>query len=352
MSPRFNVPELHEDGGHRALALVEPRFDDDALGRRILRRLELEHFGLQQNRVEQIVDAGAGLRRDLDELRVAAVFLGQHAFGDELLLDPIRIGFGLVDLVDRDDDRHVAGLRVRDRLLGLRHHAVVGRDDQDDDVGDLRAAGAHRRERLVARRVEESDHALRRFHVIGADVLRNPAGFAAGNARAAYRIEQRRLAVVDVAHDGDDRRPRQRFRRRRLRAFGEQRVRVVELGRDRLVAHFLDDDHRRFLIEHLIDRDHRAELHHRLDDLGGLDAHLAGKIGHGDRFRHRDFADQRLGRERLRAFLDLVAFLVPVLAALRLLPSGRRCAAGDVAAQLERAPARRLFLERRCRGLA
>ncbi len=343
---------MHQHGGHRALALVEPRFDDDAFGRRILRRLELEHFGLQQNRVEQIVDAGAGLRRDLDELRVAAVFLGQHAFGDELLLDPIRIGFGLVDLVDRDDDRHIAGLRMRDRLLGLRHHAVVRRDDQDHDVGHFGAAGAHCGERLVARRIEESDDAFRRFHVVGADMLGDAAGFAAGHARAADRIEQRRLAVVDVTHDGDHRRPRQRFRRRRLRAFGEQRIRVVELGRDRLVAHFLDDDHRRFLIEHLVDRDHRAELHHYLDDLGGLDAHLAGKVGHGDRFRHRDFADQRLRCERLGAFFDLLAFLVPVLAAFRLLPPGGGRAAGDVAAQLERTPARRFFLERRCRGLA
>jgi len=30
-----------------------------------------------------------------------------------------------------------------DRFHGLRHHAVVGGDDQDHDVGDLRAARAH-----------------------------------------------------------------------------------------------------------------------------------------------------------------------------------------------------------------
>ncbi len=32
---------------------------------------------------------------------------------------------------------------------------------------------------------------------------------------------------------------------------------LVELGGHRLVAHFLDHDHRGFLVEHLIDRDHR-----------------------------------------------------------------------------------------------
>ena len=70
-----------------------------------------------------------------------------------------RVGFAsaLVDLVHRDDDRHVGRARVCDRLLRLRHDAVVGGDDENGDVRHLRAAGAHRGERLVARRVEEGD---------------------------------------------------------------------------------------------------------------------------------------------------------------------------------------------------
>ena len=43
-------------------------------------------------------------------------------------------------------------------------------------------------------------------HVIGADVLRDAAGLALGHAGCADRVEQRRLAVIDVAHDRDDRR--------------------------------------------------------------------------------------------------------------------------------------------------
>jgi hypothetical protein len=44
----------------------------------------------------------------------------------------------------------------------LRHDAVVGRDHEDRDVGDLGAARAHRRERFVTGRVDERDLADRR----------------------------------------------------------------------------------------------------------------------------------------------------------------------------------------------
>ena len=75
----------------------------------------------------------------------------------ELLADARRVGLGLVDLVHRDDDRDVRRPRVVDRLDRLRHHAVVGGDDEHGDVGDLRAARTHRGERLVTRRVDEGD---------------------------------------------------------------------------------------------------------------------------------------------------------------------------------------------------
>ena len=42
--------------------------------------------------------------------------------------------------------------------------------------------------------------------LVGADVLRDPAGLGLDHRGLANRVEQRRLAVVDVAHDRDDRR--------------------------------------------------------------------------------------------------------------------------------------------------
>ena len=84
----------------------------------------------------------------------------------------------LVDLVDRDDDRHLGRLGVVDRFERLRHHAVVGRHHQHHDIGDLGAAGAHAGERFVTRRIDEDDLAAVLLDVIRADVLRDAAGFA------------------------------------------------------------------------------------------------------------------------------------------------------------------------------
>ena len=203
-----------------------------------------------------------------------------------------EVGLGLVDLVDRDDDRHAGRLRVVDGFLGLRHHAVVGGDHQDDDVGRLGAARAHGGERLVARGVEEGDHAARRLDVVGADVLRDAAGFARRHLGAADVVQQRGLAVVDVAHDGDDRGARQRLGFCAATSSSEERSGIVQLGGHRLVAHFLDDDHRRVLVELLVDGDHLAHLHQRLDHLGGLDRHLVRQLGDRDGLRHVHFDDR------------------------------------------------------------
>ena len=97
----------------------------------------------------------------------------------QLLADFLRLGFGLIDLVDRDDHRHARRLGVVDSLDRLRAEAVVRRDDENDDVGDVGAASAHFRESFVARGVEEGDLRLvGQLHLVGADVLRDPAGFA------------------------------------------------------------------------------------------------------------------------------------------------------------------------------
>ena len=196
-----------------------------------------------------------------------------------------------------------ARARVLDRFDRLRHDAVVGRDDEHDDVGRLRAARAHRRERRVARRVEERDDALvGRLDVVRADVLRDAAGFARRDFRAADVVEQRRLAVIDVAHDRDDRRTRREIA---LIDFDAVCAAAsfrpsVSVGLHDLVAEFFDDEHRGVVVDDLIDCCHHAHLEQCFDDFGALHRHLLGELGDRDRFADRDFAHDRRGRTRER----------------------------------------------------
>jgi hypothetical protein len=153
---------LHQHRGDRTATLVEPSLDDQALGRAVLGRRQFEHFRLQQHVLEQVVDALTRLGRHRNDRHVAAILLGHHLVGDQLLLHAIGVGFALVDLVDRHDHRHLGRLGVVDGLDRLGHHAVVGRHHQDDDVGGRGAARPHRGEGLVARGVEEGDDTARR----------------------------------------------------------------------------------------------------------------------------------------------------------------------------------------------
>ena len=229
--------------------------------------LEVElGVGDEEDLLEQLVEALALLRRDARDLRRPAPLLGLEPFGRELGEHAVGVGVGQVDLVDGDDDRHLGGAGVRDRLLRLRHDAVVGGDDEHRDVGDLGAAGAHGRERLVARRVEERDPPAVDLGLVGADVLRDPAGLGLDDRRLADRVEQRRLAVVDVAHDRHDRRP---VSERLLGVVVRLRLGVL-VGRvlDRDLALELGREQLDLVVgERLVAVLHLAEAHQELDQI-------------------------------------------------------------------------------------
>ncbi len=156
----------------------------------------------EQNGLEQVFDPGALLGRDGHDHGIAAPVVRRQAKFGELLFYAVRVGVRFVDLVERDDDRDCGRFGVGVGLARLRHHPVVRGHDQDDDVGDLRAAGAHGGEGRVPGRVEEGDQPLLVQHLIGADVLRDAAGLAAGHVGAADGVEQGGFAVVDVPENG------------------------------------------------------------------------------------------------------------------------------------------------------
>ncbi len=206
----------------------------------------------------------------------------------------LRLGVGLVDLVDRHDHRNLRRLGVIDGFDGLRHDAVIGRDHQDHDVGDLGAAGAHRGERGVAGGVDEGDllAALGRGDLIRADMLGDAAGFARDDIGMAQRIEQRGLAVVDMAHHGDDRRARRGVRSMILGDVEQAFFHVARGDALDGVAHFLGDQLRGVGVDHVGDLRHLALLHQQADHVHRALGHAVGEFLNRDRFRNGDFADQ------------------------------------------------------------
>ena len=155
--------------------------------------------------------------------------------------------------------------------------------------------------------VEERDLPAVVVDLVGADVLRDPAGFRGGDRRLADRVQERRLAVVDVAHDRDDRRP-----------GGERLLGVVEDLRslvllaqvlDRHLALELRGDQLDLVVgQRLRRRSHLAEAHEDLDDLLHRDAERLREVADGDARLDEGGPGRRRGRlVALRLARDAVA---------------------------------------------
>ncbi len=281
---------LDQDGGDRAAAPIQLGLDDGAVGGAVRIGLQVHDLGLEEDTLDQVVQAHLLSRRDLDGLGFAA-----QAFHYDLVLQQFvdhlgRVGARLVDLVDRHDDRRAGSLGVLDGLDGLGHDAVVGGHHQHHDVGDVGAARPHGGERRVAGGVEEGHGlAVLQPHLIGADMLGDAAVFAGRNVGRAQGVQQRGLAVVDVTHDRHHGGARQQVIVDILVAdeaffhvgLGHAADRVAEFGGHQLGGVVVDD---------VVDLEHHALTHQELDDLHAAGRHPVGELRHGDDVGNDHFA--------------------------------------------------------------
>ena len=181
-------------------------------------------------------------------------------------------------------------------------------------------------------RVEEGDRLVADVDLVGADVLGDAAGLAGDDVGLADGVEQRRLAVVDVAHDRDHR-----------RALDEVLGGVVELGLVvdlvrgvddlDLLVELVGEDLDRVVGERLGEGGHLPQLHQLLDDLGDRDGEVLGDVL--DRRAGVDL--DRVGLEArlvLRDRLDVGATAPAAAAARRAaLGAGRSAARAALAAR-------------------
>ncbi|CAD5987479.1 protein of unknown function [Streptomyces sp. KY75] len=291
---------LDQDGRDGTTAAVEVGLDRNTLrvllrvGPQVQRGVGGEDDGLQER-----LDVEALLGGDVDEHGVAAVLLGHQTELGELTAHLGRVGTLDVDLVDRDHDRHLGRLGVVQRLDRLGHHTVVGRHHEDRDVGRLRTTCTHGGERLVTRGVDEGDLAVLTVDLGGdlvrTDVLRDAAGLARDDVRLADRVQQSGLTVVDVTHDGHDRRTGDQglfaaLVLAELDVEGLEQLAVLLLGADDLqdVVHLVREKPERLVGDGLRRRDHLAEVHHHGDERRRVGVDLLREVGERGTARQPD----------------------------------------------------------------
>ena len=205
----------------------------------------------------------------------------------------VEVGVFEINFVDGGNNWNARRPGVVKRFDGLWHDAFDRRDHQDDDIGHHGAAGAHRGKRRVAGGVEKDHFARFGLDVIGANVLGDSACFLRHHVCFSYGVEQFGLAVVNVAHDGDDR-----------RAFGAaffddvvfphlaKDVDAAQVDLFDFKAIFVGDNLNGVFIKALIDRGHHAERNQFADQFIGVDAQPVGDVGQGGGFV--DFEDRQV----------------------------------------------------------
>jgi hypothetical protein len=172
--------------------------------------------------------------------------------------------------------------------------------DQDDDVGHLGAAGAHQRECFVTRGVEKHDAAaVAHVDVVGADVLGDAAGLALGDLRLPDRVEQRRLAMVDVTHDRHDRGARSDVFWLRLVAFGRHEL-LFEAPHLDLGTELARDVLGRVHVHRAVDGHHHATHQQLGQDVLHADVELVSQVLDGHALGQRDDPRDRRRGTRCR----------------------------------------------------
>ena len=181
-----------------------------------------------------------------------------------------------------------------DGFDGLRHHIIVGRHNNNGDVGNLRTAGTHGGKCFVARGIEEGDFAaIFEFNIVGPDMLGNTARFAGNYIGFTDVVEQRCFTVVDMAHHRHDRRAREQV-------FGAVFFFLngfLNFDRNKFdfVAKFIGHYRHGFGIKPLVDRNEHPQRHTGTNNLGWIYIHHGGQFAYGNELGYLDNIFVHLG---------------------------------------------------------
>ena len=117
-----------------------------------------------------------------------------------------RICRRFIHFIDGYDNRYAGSFRMVNRFNCLGHNAVVRRYDQNGNVCALCASGTHGSKRLMARRIQEGNLLAACIYSISANMLSDTACFTGRYMSLADGIQQGGFAMIDMAHNRNNRR--------------------------------------------------------------------------------------------------------------------------------------------------
>lgn len=312
----LQCPGIHEDGRKGSELRIQMRLDDGGNGWSLRIGLEIEHFRYEEDHLDECVDSQSGECGDRHDNRFSSPILWLESLLGKLSFDEIKIRARLVHLVDRDDDHHSCFLRVVDTLYGLRFDSFIRSHDDDGDVGELRSSGAHDGEGLMSGSIQECYPVPVLLDLVGTDLLGDSSGFSCCDVRLADIVEDRRLPVIDMPHDADDRSSANLLHR--IVVLQEVFDIPANDARNRdlvlLFLHDLDiekvgDDEAGLKIDPRIQIHHHPVLQEFSDHLGHRDSDLVAELLDGQEFRQRYLLTGLIGK----CLPDIVDILVLLL---------------------------------------
>ena len=94
-----------------------------------------------------------------------------------------------------------------DGFDSLRHNTIISRHHQNSDIGDVSTPRTHFSKGGVSWRIQEGNQVVIIVHLVGTDFLGDPPGFVFRNVGVPQLIQQGRLTMVNVSHNGNYWRP-------------------------------------------------------------------------------------------------------------------------------------------------
>ena len=196
-----------KNGSNRATTTIKLGLKDVAgsKGRRIA--LKLQNICFKQDGFKQVINANFLLGRDVYKHVGAAPLLRNDAMLGKLLAYTSGVRTGLIDLIDRNNNGYVRRLGMVDGLDGLRHHAVIRSNNQNNDIGYASTTSTHGGKGLVTRGINKGNGTTLDLNLRCTNCLSNAARLTSSNAGVTNGIQKRSLTVIDVAHNRNHGRP-------------------------------------------------------------------------------------------------------------------------------------------------